>query len=72
MDKKYNDVGTFVLFYILCFIGLIFVDLLGHNSSGAYIGPITFQEIDWMQNSIISLVAASISTIVLHEREKRL
>ena len=71
MKKNYrNDVATFVLFFVLSFICLIVADLVGHNAAGAYIGPIAFKEIDWMQNSKVSLIAALISTLALHKSQK--
>ena len=71
MNKNYrNDVVTFVLFFILCLIGLMVADLVGHNGAGSYIGPISFEEIDWIHNGIVSLIGALISMLALHKSTK--
>lgn len=71
MNKNYkDDIVIFVSFFILSFVCLIIADLVGHNAAGAYIGPITLEEIDWTQNSRASLIAALISTLALHKSKK--
>ena len=67
--SNYRDIIIFLLFFCLSFICLICADIFGHNSMGAYISPIPFNEIDWAQNSMCSLVAALVSTFVLHKKK---
>ena len=37
---------------------------------GSDIGSVSINEIDWTQNSLVSLVAALVSTLVLHNSKK--
>ena len=70
-NKNYkDDVVIFVTFFSLSFICLVIADLVGHNAAGAYIGSITFEEIDWNFNGIKSLVVAILFTLALHKSEK--
>ena len=71
IDKNHRELVLFLRFFILSLVMCVCADLLGHNSMGAYVSPISFNEIDWVENVTCSMVSGIFLTLLTHKSKKK-
>lgn len=70
-ENDYKELKLFACYFILSFVLCMFADLLGHNSMGAYVSPISFSDIDWVGNCTCSLALGIFLTLLTHKSKKK-